>query len=417
MIRIAVDMIPLLPGSENGGAKVLATELICLLSQLRPDWEFFLLTNNLSHDELTVLESENVRRLCVRQISPRGSSQSSTGRAERIRGQMKEWLKRSLPTPLLAKGKTLYSSLRSRHWVRLGIVSELKADLLFCPFTLPIFYDTAVPTVSIIYDLQYHYYPQFFERRDYVSRERNFRETCRLADRLVCISHFVRTTVLNVSQLPAHRVVSIPISLSRRITKPSQESTNGALVKYRLKENGFLFFPANFWPHKNHEMLFVSFGMFCSRHPEWALNLVCTGNADTRLRILQEAVKGMGLEERIIFPGYLSPDEFAALFSSCRALIFPSLYEGFGMPVLEAMNLEKPVLCSNVTSLPEVAGDAALYFDPRKPEEILRAMERMVEDSEFRREFIARGKRRVELFDDSEKMAREYLNVFEEVLR
>ena len=125
----------------------------------------------------------------------------------------------------------------------------------------------------------------------------------------------------------------------------------------------------------------------------------------------------MGLADRVLFPGFLSADEFAALYASCRALIFPSLYEGFGMPVLEAMNFGKPVLCSNVTSLPEVAGDAALYFDPRKPDDILRAIEKILWDPEFGKALVAQGRRRVEEFNNSERMAEEYLDVFAEVLR
>jgi len=87
------------------------------------------------------------------------------------------------------------------------------------------------------------------------------------------------------------------------------------------------------------------------------------------------------------------------------------------MPILEAMNLRKPVLCSNVTSLPEVAGDAALYFDPRKPNEILRAIEKFFGDQELERNLIANGEKQAEHYNDSERMAREYLKVFTEVLR
>jgi hypothetical protein len=91
----------------------------------------------------------------------------------------------------------------------------------------------------------------------------------------------------------------------------------------------------------------------------------------------------MGLEEAVRFPGAVSDEVYIGLLQGCRALIFPSLYEGFGSPVLEALALGKPVLCSQATSLPEVAGDAAIYFDPRKPAEIVRAIEQIDSDADL----------------------------------
>jgi glycosyltransferase involved in cell wall biosynthesis len=415
--RIVVDLTPLLPGAENGGAKLLAMELVRLLSRLKESWEFFLLTNNLSQDELATLDSPNVRRVCVRQVPPPGSSPSSPLRAAQMRAWMKGWLKRSLPPYIFSKGKAIYGSMRARRRASPGVLGELKADLLFCPFTLPIFYDSTVPVVSIIYDLQYRYYPQFFDLEDHNDRERNFRETCRLADRLVCISHFVKETVLQNTNLKPDQVIAIPIRLSGRLKRPSPETISSTLKKYRLGLNDFLFYPANFWPHKNHRMLFTAFGMFCHRHPESTLSLVCTGAPDGRMITLQEAVRRMGLEKRIVFPGHLPAEYFSALFSSCRALIFPSLYEGFGMPVLEAMSMGKPVLCSDAASLPEVGGEAALYFNPQKPDDIFRAIETILDNRELAERLVERGRRWTIPFQNNLLMAEKYLAVFQEVWR
>jgi glycosyltransferase involved in cell wall biosynthesis len=305
--------------------------------------------------------------------------------------------------------------MRARRRPSPGMLRRLKADLLFCPFTLPIFRDSTVPVVSIVYDLQYHYYPQFFEPGDREDRERNFRETCRLADRLVCISDFVRETVLQNTNLKPEKVIAIPIRLSRRLKTPSPEMISSILKRYGLDPDEFLFYPANFWPHKNHAMLFTAFGMFCHRHPGSSLRLVCTGAPDAQMINWQETVRRMGLENRILFPGHLSPEYFSALFSSCRTLIFPSLYEGFGMPILEGMSLGKPVLCSDVTSLPEVGGEAVLYFNPKKPEEILNAMETIVDNRELAERLVERGRKWTVPFQNDLRMAREYLAVFHEV--
>jgi glycosyltransferase involved in cell wall biosynthesis len=121
-------------------------------------------------------------------------------------------------------------------------------------------------------------------------------------------------------------------------------------------------------------MLLTAYGMYRSRHPAQPLDLVFTGALTGEQQKLRAHIERMGIDRHVHFLGYLSEDDLAAVWEGCSCLIFPSLFEGFGIPVLEAMNFDKPVLCSRASSLPEVAGDAALYFDPRKPEEILKCI-------------------------------------------
>lgn len=411
--HIAVDLIPLLPGGENGGAKLLATELVRHLSQLLPGCEFVLLTSDRSHDELSFLDSPNVRRLCLDHQKIQKGSEPSAPRPPRIR--LQELLAVYLPPSVLSRLKALYRRLKVYRPPLGGVLRDLGVDLLFCPFTLPFYYDPAIPVVSVIYDLQYHYYPQFFEEEEYATRERNFKEACRLADRLICISEYVRGTVLENSDLVPEKVISIPIRLFDRLQKPSEQTIFSVLQKYGLQENEFFFYPANFWSHKNHRMLFTAFGIYRSLHPDSGLHLLCTGAPDERMKALQEAAARMRMGPWIRFPGYVSEEEFSALMASCLALIFPSLYEGFGMPLLEAMALGKPVLCSNVTSLPEVGGDAVLFFDPKKPEEILSAIEQIMTNSELAARLVERGKIRTSLWGNAETMARDYVTVFKEL--
>ena len=127
---------------------------------------------------------------------------------------------------------------------------------------------------------------------------------------------------------------------------------------------------------------------------------------------LQEAVSRMGLHSWVLLPGYLEDDIFAALLASCRALLFPSLYEGFGMPLLEAMAFGKPVLSSKAGSLPEVGGDAALYFDPKKPEDILKSLEQIAKDPLILAALAARSEKRIAAFGSASQMALEYLEIF-----
>jgi glycosyltransferase involved in cell wall biosynthesis len=118
----------------------------------------------------------------------------------------------------------------------------------------------------------------------------------------------------------------------------------------------------------------------------------------------------------VVFSGYVRPEELAALLGACTALIFPSLYEGFGMPVLEAMASGKPVLCSRVTSLPEVADDVAIYFDPAEPAQIAAAIDALFQDDARIAGQVARGRARGKSFGDGRAMAERYLAEFDRVL-
>ena len=412
--QVVVDLTPILPGGENGGAKVMTIELLRHLSQLAPDCQFTLLTSARSHEELSILDARNMRRLCV---TPRanpwlfGAAARAASRLW-VRGKVSE----HLPKSVMAVLEKAFQGWVGRP-VSGNLPRQLGADLLFCPFTAPFFFDPTVPVISVIYDLQYHDYPQFFEPAERESRERHFLQACSAASKLVCISEHVRQTVVKNSNLSPERVQTIHISLPHRLDKVSDANVEQVLGRHQLDANGFLLYPANFWAHKNHELLLASFGIYCARHPESELKLVLTGAPGPRMEYLGSAAARMRLGTRVVFAGFLPDEEFTGLMRSCRAVIFPSLYEGFGMPVLEAMAAGKPVLCSNLTSLPEVTGDAALLFDPRKSAEIVAAIERLESDPDYVQTLVERGKRRAAEFGDATGMAGRYLEVFRGVLR
>ncbi len=368
---VAVDLTPVLPGGDNGGAKLMTILLLHALRAMRPDWRFVCLVSDAAHDELAHLDAPNVERVRAATLG-RGAGLSHY------------------------KGRPV--------------------DLLFCPFTMPFFHHPDVPVVSVVYDLQYAYYPQFFAPDEEAGRERTFLTAARTAERLVCISDFARQTVLEQGNVPAGRTATIHISLPRRLERTSIEAVAAMRERLGLGEDDYLLYPANFWPHKNHRMLLTAFGMFAAKRPETGLRLVLTG-ADTGLRReLGEAVKGLGLEGRVVFAGYVSDDALSALLTGAKALVFPSLFEGFGMPLVEAMAVGTPILCSDVTSLPEVGGDAAVYFDPRRPDTMVAAICRLLDEPGLAGELVARGRERLAVFGGPEDMARKYLDVFEEVL-
>ena len=143
--------------------------------------------------------------------------------------------------------------------------------------------------------------------------------------------------------------------------------------QYALPES-FLLYPAMAFPHKNHRRLFEALAILRDRHGV-AMPLICTGRPyESHTPILEAAIDRLGLAGQVRMLGTLAQDDLVALFGAAWALVFPSLFEGIGMPVLEALQYDLPVICSNVTCLPEVAGDAALYFEPTRVEAIVDAI-------------------------------------------
>ncbi len=407
---VVVDLTPVVPGGENGGAKVMALELVRHLARMAPECQFILLTSESSHEELAALDAANVKRLCVHR--PGGVLSAADNFAVRLR----RILGRVLSVRRLNQLAGLYREATGQAVVGSDLVRRLKADLLFCPFTAPYYFDPAVPTVSVIHDLQHRAYHQFFSELQVYERDRAFEQACRLSSRVVCVSDHVRQTVLDSGAVPAERLETVHNQLGQRLPQVTPESSARVLQALGLEPERFLLYPANFWPHKNHEMLLTAFGMYRSSHPDSDLKLVLTGAPGARQGFLMDAAARMGMNGSVVFPGYVPDADFSALMRGSMALIFPSLFEGFGMPLLEAMAAGRPLLVSNATSLPEVTGDAALLFDPRKAAEIVDAIARIAGDPGLRAELGAASARRLETFGGAREMSARYLKIFHDAM-
>ncbi|WP_243366962.1 glycosyltransferase family 4 protein [Fundidesulfovibrio soli] len=369
---IGVDLLPLLPGGANGGAKVLAINALEAMAALAPDWTFVLVTGEASVTELKELECANLKVVAAQrswQVKP--------------------------PRRLLGR----------------------PVDAWFCPFTRPYFQHPDTPLVSLVHDLQHHYYPQFFSEEERRGRDQTYQLVARRATLVACVSDYVRSTVLDYTNLPPRKVRTVFTRLPERLNPPGEAQVAAVLARLGLARQGYLIYPANFWPHKNHAVLLTALGLHAAANPGSGLKLVLTGADTGAAAELRQAAQAMNLGERVLFTGYVSDEDLAALTSVALALIFPSLFEGYGMPVAEAMAMGVPVLCSNVTSLPEVGGDAVLLFDPRKPEDVAAAMTRIASEPGLAAELSQKGRARAASFGGSQRMARDYLDLLDEAIR
>jgi glycosyltransferase involved in cell wall biosynthesis len=228
------------------------------------------------------------------------------------------------------------------------------ADAVHYPLTAPVPL-TRTPSIVTLHDLQHRDLPQMFSRAERAYRALAYDRAARRAARVIVISEFVRDRAVAALGLDPERIRVVPQGLDHEL-----------LVPGAAEREPFLLYPARAWPHKNHAALFEAFALLRRERP--GLRLVLTGDDFPNV---PEGVEARGRVPRA---------ELVSLLQRASALVFPSLYEGFGMPVVEAMACGCPVACSNAAALPEVVGDAARLFDPRDAQSIAAAVRDVLDD-------------------------------------
>lgn len=275
-------------------------------------------------------------------------------------------------------------------------------DVLYAAFGDSPFFEKARRSVSLIVDTLHRDMPEALPPEEVAVREAAFQRAVARATRLQCNSQFVVERMHACFGVPRDRMFTIANSIHRRL--------RGWRWPVRLRRP-VLFYPANAWPHKNHETLFLAYRIYRSRVGSRAWDLELTGHADARVDELRRLAGTLGIEGHVHFLGYVPEAGFRRIWHRAGAMVFPSLYEGFGIPLLEAMHFGVPIVAHAGASVPEVAGDAALLVDARKPLVLADAMVRMTTDGTLRRRLRRAGRRRSKTFS-LEREAKKLRDVF-----
>jgi glycosyltransferase involved in cell wall biosynthesis len=275
-------------------------------------------------------------------------------------------------------------------------LTRIQPDLYFCPFlTLEPLNPPCLSAISIP-DLQHEYFPNFFSAEVLGWRRSAYRASAERAACVITVSEFSKKTFIEKLGIAPEKLIAIHLDADDIFRRPCEQ---GRLEEVHRKwglQDDYIFYPANFWPHKNHEALFHAFAD--ARFKLGRLSLVLTGAKDQRLDALQALAKKLGIDPIVRYMGYVPKEDLPCFYRGARALVFPSLFEGFGIPIVEAFCSDCPVICSNTTSCPEIAGEAALLVDPSNPLEISGAIQKLESDESLRGKLVNAGKKRAERF-------------------
>lgn len=254
------------------------------------------------------------------------------------------------------------------------------------------------PSVVTMHDLQHLHLPDLFTPEDIAHRENHYRESCRLADHVICISEFTRQDVHRRYGVPLEKLTTIwNLPPQPPAERPGAGHDQRLLAAMELR-TPFLFYPAQPWLHKNHATLIQAFQAALPALPA-ECRLVLTGQPFPEGHPALALLREPALRGRVLHLGYRSREEIAALYRHATALVFASRFEGFGIPVLEAMQRDCPVVCGEHTSLPEIAGSAVRYADIASTEKLAAAMVEIVRDEALRARLRLAGRANLARFD------------------
>ncbi len=324
-MRVGISLLTLVPGVV-GGSETYARELTRALAR----------TGELEYEAFVpTIAPDAADGLPTRVVSEYRASASTAGR---VAAMSRAWL-----APGRVRRAMGLDALDAVHYPLSVVIPPV---------------GTRPPAAVTVHDLQHELYPQFFSRSELAYRRLLYKQAVTSCRIVIAISEHARETVIARYGLDPSRVVAIPLGVDHDRLTPGEES-----------REPFLVYPANPWPHKNHARLYEAFARVRRDRPELRLVLTGTGH-ETQLPD--------GVENR----GRVPYDELVRLYRTASALVFPSLYEGFGLPPIEAMACGCPVASSDAASLPEVCGGAAELFDPLSVEDMARAIEAVLADPE-----------------------------------
>lgn len=293
----------------------------------------------------------------------------------------------------------------------LTLLKQGKIELIFSPtHYAPRF--TTIPSVISIMDLSFTKYPKLFKKSDLVKLNNWTRYSIKNAKRVLTISNFSKKEIIDYYGTDSSKIIVTYPGYNKKIYHSNYAKKEIDKIKDKYKLENYLIFVGTIQPRKNIERLLLAFSKILADFPQ--LKLVMVGKKGWLYESIFQTMKKEELKDKTVYLGFLDDHQLALLYNGAQAFVLPSLYEGFGLTVVEAMACSCPTVVSNISSLPEIGADASTYIDPFSIESISQGIKKIIrQDQRFVREkLIKKGLERVKQFS-WEKTARETLDLLE----
>jgi glycosyltransferase involved in cell wall biosynthesis len=345
MARIGINALYLIPGGV-GGTEIYLRELLQALALIDSVNQYFVFTNFESGDDGLVPNQANFHR--------KAQAVRASFRASRLL-----WEQTVLPIE----------------------IARCRLNVLFNPgFTMPFF--GHCPTVTLFHDLQHKRHPEHFRRLDLPFWRLLLWIAAHRSNRLIVTSEATSADLEHFYGIPAKLVTVIPHGVALRFFALDRSHTEP-----------YLLYVATLHPHKNHERLLRAYAR--RRRPE---RLVLAGMPGFNARAVETLIAELNLGDSVRLTGWIPREELYGLYDRAQSCVNPSTFEGFGMPMLEALAAGVPTACSDIRPLREIAGEAALFFDPLDEDAIAAALDRITGDEYLRRALALAGPKRARSF-------------------
>lgn len=303
-------------------------------------------------------------------------------------------------------------------FIRLGFdlprrLQEDRVDLLHVQYTAPL--NCPVPVVTTVHDVSYLECPQYFSVFRRTQLRFTVAQTVRKAARIIAPSEFSRDRIVAAYDVSAESVDVIHNGVDPQF-RPMPQETAARWVRDRFRiAEPYVLTVGDLQARKNQTGLVKAFSEMLRARPELPHHLILVGKDNWHASDVRESVRRSGFEDRIHFTGFVPDEDLHKLYCGCDVFVFPSFYEGFGLPILEAMACGRAVACSDTSAMPEVADSAAFLFDPASIAEMTKAMIDLLMDSELRERMGRLGMKRAAKFS-WQRAASETLETYQRVV-
>jgi glycosyltransferase involved in cell wall biosynthesis len=307
----------------------------------------------------------------------------------------RDFLELGYPLRPCAETRAQQLTALAAHKIRLRSADRFaREDILLAPIYSPALLHTTKPFAYTLHDLQENYYPENFTRWQRVWRHQVHAALLARASRVICESGHVRNDIIASFGVPETRIAVITAPpLRQAVVDLTAEQLQATRDRLQLPPR-FLFYPAQFWVHKNHLRLIEAFAAARTQMPD--LKLVLTGKKRDEYETVMAAVARFGLGDRVIHLGYVAQEDLQTIYQLATALVMPSLFESVSIPIYEAFQAGTPVAASGILAMPEQVGDAGVLFDPMSVASISQAILHIAGDTEAARLMGQKGQQRMQ---------------------